>query len=106
MSGLLGLRKQVSSQERRNNELAASNTTLRKQVAKLQSQEADLKKRNATLEVELKATKVSGASMEVEVEVNTVTTQSLETLQTYKIQFKLLKNQSKFFFFKCKLSLT
>lgn len=68
MLGLLGLRKQVSSEEQRNNELVTSNTTIRKQVAKLQAQEVKLKKRNAILEGELAVTKVSCAATEAKVE--------------------------------------
>ena len=37
MSDLLGLRKQVTSQDKRNNEMDATNTILRKQAAELQA---------------------------------------------------------------------
>ena len=67
LTGILSLRKHVTSQEWRNTKLAASNTALRKQVTKMQARERDLKKRNDSLEKELAVKWVSCAATEVEV---------------------------------------
>ena len=53
MTRLLGLRKQVTSQDKRNVALAASNTSLRKQVAASSRIEVEYKEKVASLEKEL-----------------------------------------------------
>ena len=49
MTGLTHLTSQITHQERRNNELFASNATLRKQNAELNAQLEELKSKNEEL---------------------------------------------------------
>ena len=84
MFSLLGLRNQVTSQERRNTELATSNTSLRKQAAEHQVQQAELKAKNdelevkvASLEKELTTSEVVCAVANAEMEVTLIQMKSV-----------------------------
>ena len=48
--GFLHLKRIVTTQEKRNFDLAGANAQLRKQLAQLQAKEAELKKRNDSLD--------------------------------------------------------
>ena len=58
----------MTSQEKRNMELAASNTTLRKQVAKSHCVEAELEEKVTSMEKELTISEVAQVAAQVKLE--------------------------------------
>ena len=58
MNGSLYSKQAVSAQEKRNHELANTNSHLRRKIGEVQTQESNMKVRNADLEAELVAVRV------------------------------------------------